>query len=105
MDSNALNVRGDGAVDVSGSLTFDTVPNFLAQGTGWLGGGKGAITLDMKAVSKADSAGLALMLEWLQQARKTGGTIHFANIPERVQVLIRVNGLAQAFGVQANGQD
>lgn len=100
-----MNVRGDGAVDVTGSLTFNTVPDFLAQGNGWLAGGKGTITLDMKAVSKADSAGLALMLEWLQQARKTGCTIQFANIPERVQVLIRVNGLAQAFGVQKNGQD
>jgi len=101
VNGNGLSVRADGTVDVSGSLTFDTVPNFLAQGTGWLGDGKGTITLDMKAVSKTDSAGLALMLEWLQQARKTGCAIHFVNIPERVQVLIRVNGLTQAFSVSA----
>jgi phospholipid transport system transporter-binding protein len=99
VNGNGLSVRADGTVDVSGSLTFDTVPNFLAQGTGWLDGGKGTIILDMKAVSKTDSAGLALMLEWLQQARKTECTIHFVNIPERVQVLIRVNGLTQAFSV------
>ena len=57
------------------------------------------VTIDMQGISLADSAGLALMIEWLQRARATRREIVFANIPEQVRQLIRVNGLTQVFGL------
>lgn len=57
----------------------------------------------MGGVTQADSAGLALMIEWLQMARDGKRELVFANIPEQVSELIRVNGLQQMFGLD-NGQ-
>jgi phospholipid transport system transporter-binding protein len=51
----------------------------------------------MQAVTLVDSAGLALMIEWLQLARSANRDIGFTNIPGQMRDLIRVNGLEQVF--------
>jgi phospholipid transport system transporter-binding protein len=50
-------------------------------------------------VSRADSAGLALLVEWQRLARRAGRELRFTDIPEQVQSLIHVSGLSQAFGL------
>ena len=89
---------------MSGSLTFQTVPQFLTHAGTLLLGGAQPVTIDMRGVTQADSAGLALMIEWLQMARNERRKLAFANIPEQVSELIRVNGLQQMFGLE-NGQN
>lgn len=76
---------------VSGPLTFYSVPSIFAASGKWFAGS--ALTIDLKQVTQADSAGLALLIEWLRQARKANVSLTFANIPPQMQVLIRVNGL------------
>jgi phospholipid transport system transporter-binding protein len=85
---------------VSGPLTFDTVPALLAGSGGWFAAA-GGVTVDLQQVTQADSAGLALLLEWLRRARRAGCALAFVNIPPQMQVLIRVNGLT---GVLQNGK-
>lgn len=97
MNVDGLTVRADGAVDVSGVLSFETVPVFLGGETNWLDTGGGPLTVDLKAVSRADSAGLALMLEWLRRTRAAGRELHFVNVPEQVRHLIEVSGLTEVF--------
>lgn len=80
---------------VSGMLTFDTVPGLYRTSDSWFAGGA-EIVIDLAQVARADSAGLALMIEWLRRARVAGGKLRFANIPAQVQTLIRVNGLQDA---------
>jgi anti-anti-sigma regulatory factor len=41
------------------------------------------------------------MIEWLQRARAAQREMVFANIPEQVQQLIRVNGLQEVFQLPA----
>lgn len=97
MSENAISARADGVYAVSGRLTFQTVPKFLAEtGRGWPEG-SGRITIDLGAVTLADSAGLALLLEWLEQAKSSRRELVFTNIPDQVGDLIRVNGLQQVF--------
>lgn len=76
---------------VSGPLTFYSVPHIYAASGKWFAAG--ALTIDLEQVTQADSAGLALLIEWLRQARKANVSLTFANIPPQMQVLIRVNGL------------
>ena len=97
MSENGVTVRDNGAVEVSGQLTFQSVPQFLAGSDQWLQGGHGKVTIDMRDVTLADSAGLALMLEWQQLARAAGREIVFINMPEQMRDLIQVNGLQQVF--------
>jgi phospholipid transport system transporter-binding protein len=94
---NGTAVPRDGVVEVSGALTFETVPQFFAASGSWLGAGSGALTVDLRGVTRIDSAGVALLLEWRQEARQAGRALAYTAIPEQVQHMIRVNGLSQAF--------
>ncbi len=91
--------QGDGVLAVSGALTFDTVPDVFQQSLDWVQKANGRLTIDLKEVQRADSAGLALLVEWLRRARAKGAEVAFINVPEQVRSLIRVNGLNQALGV------
>jgi phospholipid transport system transporter-binding protein len=95
---NGFTARDDGVFEVSGRVTFQTVPQFLAQTDKWLHSGAGKVTIDLHGVTLADSAGLALMIEWLERARAAKRDIVFTRIPDQVRDLIRVNGLTQVFG-------
>jgi phospholipid transport system transporter-binding protein len=83
---------------VTGTLTFDSVPGLYQQSAAWFAG-EGELVVDLSGVTRADSAGLALMLEWLRRARAANRPLRFANVPVQVQTLIRVNGLQDALPV------
>ncbi len=72
-----------GRVEISGDLTFDTVSEIFSRGDEVLGG-DGRVTLDLRAVTRADSAGLALMVEWLREARRRGGRLEVVNMPDQM---------------------
>ncbi len=96
--------RRDDVVEVSGPLTFDTVPRVLAETAGWFRSAAADITIDLKEVSRADSAGLALLVEWLRRATAAGRTLRLANAPEQLRSIIRVNNLSKALGLpEADG--
>jgi phospholipid transport system transporter-binding protein len=95
--ANGFVTRHDGTVEISGRMTFETVPDFLRQTSDWLNVGSGALIIDLNRVSKTDSAGLALMVEWQGLARERGRALKYVNIPEQVQRIIHVSGLEQAF--------
>jgi phospholipid transport system transporter-binding protein len=96
---NGFAARDHGVFTLSGRMTFQTVPQFLAHTDEWLRDGSKTVTIDLQGVTLADSAGLALLLEWLQRARAEGREMVFANIPDQVRDLIRVSGLTQVFGL------
>ena len=80
---------------VSGALTFDTAPGLYQESKGWFVAGSGLV-IDLAQVERADSAGLALMIEWLKRSKIASCPLRFINIPSQVQTLIRVNGLETA---------
>ena len=96
-----VTLREDGTVAVGGALTFDTVPRVFEQSPAWLERSGGSITIDLCDVSRADSAGLALLVEWLRRAKAKGRSLTFVNAPEQVRSLIRVNGLERALGMES----
>lgn len=92
-------VRDDGTLIVSGVLTFATVPGVLASSVDWIAKLNGTASVDLGGVQKADSAGLALLVEWLQRARDAGRELRFVNVPEQVKSLIGVSGLSGVIDV------
>lgn len=94
-------VDGDGTLRIEGALTFDTVPDVLRQSAEPIQRTGGAVRVDLQAVTRADSAGLALLVEWLHLARSKSRELTFVNVPEQLRSLIRVNGLEESLGVQA----
>jgi phospholipid transport system transporter-binding protein len=49
------------------------------------------LSVDFSGVTEGDSAGLALLIEWLRAARQRGRPIHFQNIPAQINALARIS--------------
>ncbi|MBI3899972.1 MAG: STAS domain-containing protein [Gammaproteobacteria bacterium] len=96
------NVRADGVIAVAGELTFNTVPDVFQQSGGWFAKANGPVTIDLSELRRTDSAGLALMLEWLNCARAAGRELKLVHVPEQMRSLIRLSGLNQALGVNSH---
>lgn len=75
-----------------GALTFATASDALRLTRGWLRPGA-QIQVDLSGVSHTDSAGIALLLEWLRQASAMGATINYYHFPVQLETLIEVNGV------------
>lgn len=64
-----------------GVLDFQTVPSLLPHGKSMLEG-DGPLDLDLVEVREANSAGLALLLEWIDLAGRRGRPLRLYNLPE-----------------------
>jgi phospholipid transport system transporter-binding protein len=86
---------------LSGELSFATAGAALAQGRAALAGGTGPLALDLGAVTRTDSAGLALLLELLREARTRGRELTFANAPAQLRRLAGFFGVAEILALPA----
>ena len=75
-----------------GELSFSTVMGLLRDSAVLLWGNS-SVTLDLAGVTRTDSAGLALLLEWIKIARRQGKSIRFCNIPEQMMAVAEVAGI------------
>ncbi len=50
-------------------------------------------TIDLSQVTEADSAGLAVLVEWLATARIRHTTIHYQAIPAQILAVARISDL------------
>lgn len=80
-DSSVHTVRIEGELDV------DNVPARLRQSAGWFDRDRDTV-LDLGGVTRADSAGVALLLEWIREADKAGAALHFSNAPPQMRAII-----------------
>ena len=94
--------RGNGRQDASfevldgdrsrviGSLHFSTVSALLTAGDAAITAGRAAV-IDLASVTTSDSAGLALLIEWLSVAKSAGRSLRFENIPSQLNQLARLS--------------
>jgi phospholipid transport system transporter-binding protein len=85
-----LEALGGGRFRVSGVLDAYTVVDVLEQSEERFATDQ-EITVDLAGVSEGDSAGLALLIEWLRVARGRGQRIRFLNIPAQINALARIS--------------
>ena len=83
---------GGGRLRLSGELSFRTVPDLLRQGRGRFEGAS-RFHLDLSGVTRTDSAGLALLLEWLQACRRRQQDLLLQDLPESLAAIARVSNL------------
>jgi len=67
----------------------------FASSMSLLPGSGASIYIDLQAVERSDSAGLALLIEWLRVARHLNKTITFRNIPPQMHAIAQVSGLEE----------
>lgn len=89
-------IEGNGGpLRVKGALTFTTVPALVSLAPYCTEFGKDDLVVDLAGVIHSDSAGLALLLQWVADIRAAGHELRFINISHQVENFIRINGLAQ----------
>lgn len=80
---------------LSGTLDFTTVSRLAAEGQALLAGaaGQAVVEVDLSAVEQANSAGLALLLEWIEMARARGVRLSYAHLPTSLQRIAAFSNL------------
>lgn len=79
---------GEGRFALSGDMTFDTAERIL-QSSEQPFEQHTRIEVDLSGVRNSDSAGLALLLEWITWANHTVREIRYKALPERVVAIAR----------------
>jgi phospholipid transport system transporter-binding protein len=85
-----LESLGGGRFRVSGVLDATTAGDLLQQGTERFAN-QNRIEIDFAGVTDSDSAGLALLIEWMRIVKVAKGEIHFVNAPGQVSALARIS--------------
>lgn len=75
---------------VVGSLEFATVTRMLPRGAAAIGAGRAGI-IDLGGVTGSDSAGLALLIEWLSVAHAAQRALRYENMPPQLHQLARLS--------------
>jgi len=88
VSSFELNQTTEGGFELIGEMTFETAAQILkssersfAQHT--------ETKVNLSQVDKADSAGLALLLEWKAQARNRSAVIRFVAVPDSLLAIAK----------------
>jgi len=85
--------RGNGHFALSGDMTFHTAGQILNESEK-LFDEHTRIEVDLSAVEETDSAGLALLLEWITWANHTVREIRFVGTPEKIDAIARTTEVA-----------
>lgn len=101
---NGARIEGgdDGRLSIAGVLSFATVPEAWKRVRSLLKAST-RVTVDLEGVTRADSAGLALLVECVREARRGRKEIEFVNMPEPMLVVARVSGLDRLFSCLEDG--
>jgi phospholipid transport system transporter-binding protein len=101
--SNGASVRVEQAaadrMTVSGALTFETARRAYDAGLRVVrSGSNGPLQVDCAGVSESDSAGLAVLIEWLAQGARIDRKVTFANIPHGIRAAAKISDVDFLFG-------
>ncbi len=88
MSTYKLKDLGGGRFTLSGRMTFDTAGQILRDSEGPFAEHT-RIEVDLASVDETDSAGLALLLEWITWANHTVREIRFTEMPERIKAIAK----------------
>ena len=86
---------------LKGELNMQTVPALAETAHQLLAQAEGDIQLDLSGVTRADSAGLALLIDLARVARKQQCSIRFGHLPEQLGQIMRLSELHEILPIQA----
>ena len=88
MNKYQLEDRGGGRFALSGRMSFDTAGQILYDSEEMFEEHT-RIEVDLSGVNHTDSAGLALLLEWITWANHTVREIRFVETPEKIDAIAK----------------
>jgi phospholipid transport system transporter-binding protein len=98
-----LESLGGGRFRVSGVLDAGTAGELLKQSKDRFANER-QLDIDLAGVSEGDSAGLALMIEWLRIANEAKQALSFHNVPGQISALARISDIEELLFANADGK-
>ena len=89
---------GNDTFQVTGALTFETVGDLWRSSQGQFAAGA-KVRIDLGGVNEIDSAGLALLVEWVHWARAQADSVTFERIPAKLRALARIGDVDQLLSI------
>lgn len=87
----SIQEAGPGRYRLEGAMTMATVTGLRSEGLRAFERGSGAIEVDLTGVKRADSGGLALLIDWLAWARRARRELSYPSLPPAVRSLARLS--------------
>ena len=82
----------DGRAHVRGSLTFATARRARSEGLEkFQKCGARACEVDCSGITRSDSAGLSVLLDWLALAKRDGRSLRYVNLPVGLLAIARIS--------------
>ena len=78
---------------LSGELTMQTVPAIARESQTLINNMHGDVKINLANVKRADSAGLALLIDWLRQAQGKNIKLEFEHLPEQLMQIAKLSEL------------
>ncbi|MGI9246360.1 MAG: STAS domain-containing protein [Steroidobacteraceae bacterium] len=94
MSAFGIQQTAPGRLEASGAMSFDTAAQALQAGLALIPRGQ-ECTIELSRVTEADSAGLAVLVEWLATARNRQSSIRYEGIPAQILAFARISDLDQ----------
>jgi phospholipid transport system transporter-binding protein len=79
-----------GRYRVNGELSFGTVGALLEQSRKTFDAAS-SLDIDLSGVNHSDSAGLALLIEWLRLAKRSGKKLNYSNLPPQLLAIAHMS--------------
>jgi len=92
VDQFSIQRVADGRLEASGVLGYVTAGRALPAGLALIPKGS-TCTIDLSRVTEADSAGLAVLVDWLATAKSRGTVIRYECIPSQILAVARISDL------------
>jgi phospholipid transport system transporter-binding protein len=94
-DDLRLSPVGAGRFAAHGRLTFTSARAAREVGLAAIQGASGDLRIDCSGIGGCDSAGMAVLLDWLAGAKRAGRSLCFDNLPQQVEALGRISDVAE----------
>ena len=95
----SLAALGPGAFALAGELDHSNAAQLLLQGERAFAG-LPRVEVDLAGVTQADSAGLALLIEWVAVSRSAGRELHFRAVPSQLLAIARLAGVEEILPIE-----
>ena len=102
-EGSHLQPMGGGRFAIHGDLTFESATSVLEQSRTLFAENE-SILVDMTGVEDADSAGLALLIEWLSWASKAAREITYENVPEEITAIAEISEVSNLINASSSAR-
>ncbi len=93
-------VQEDGRSRVLGSLDLTSVGALLKAGSDAVRQGRAAV-IDLQGITSSDSAGLALLIEWLSVAKAAQQPLRYDNMPVQLHQIAGLSDVEELLTISA----